>query len=92
MYLGKMVKLIGIMLDAVKVGAEVEAFPDDVNSAVHDTSLLRMLRPPTSTTLRIAMISNISHSWKRSTMSAHVIWNRFSFSNFLNTVPLISTN
>jgi hypothetical protein len=24
-------------------------------------------------------------NWNRSTMSAHMIWNRFSFSNFLNT-------
>ena len=35
---------------------------------------------------------NISASVNRSTISAQVIWNRLSFSNFLNTLPLISTN
>ena len=47
---------------------------------------------PSSTRLRDAMMTSISRSWKRSTMSAQSSWNRFSFSNFLNTVVLISTN
>lgn len=51
-----------------------------------------MPMPPTSTMLRNAMIVNISQSVNRSTMSAQVSWKRFSFSNFLKTVPLISTN
>lgn len=50
------------------------------------------LRPPVSTRLRSAIMVNISQSWKRSTISAQVNWNKFSFSNFLNTVDLISTN
>lgn len=42
--------------------------------------------------LREAMIMSMSHSWNRSTTSAHVSWKRLSFSNFLKTVDLISTN
>lgn len=42
--------------------------------------------------LRKAMMKSMSASWNRSTMSAHVSWKRFSFSNFLKTLPLISTN
>lgn len=45
-----------------------------------------------STRLRSAMMNSISQIWKRSTMSAQVSWKRFSFSIFLKTVPLISTN
>ena len=41
---------------------------------------------------REAIMISISHSWKRSTTSAQVSWNRLSFSIFLNTVDLISTN
>lgn len=53
--------------------------------------------PAISITLRIAMTRSIKPSWKRSTMSAvslggrqcsspaHMIWNKFSFSNFLKT-------
>ena len=48
--------------------------------------------PVTSTKLRNAMLASINASWNRSTMSAQVIWNKLSFSNFLNTLPLISTN
>ena len=50
------------------------------------------LKPPVSTMFRDAIMVSISHSWNRSTTSAQVSWNRFSFSNFLKTVPLISTN
>ena len=53
---------------------------------------LPKLKPPVSTKFRDAMISSISHSWNRSTTSAHVSWKRLSFSNFLKTVDLISTN
>ena len=42
--------------------------------------------------LRDAMMVSISHNWKRSTTSAHVSWKRFSLSNLLKTVDLISTN
>ena len=48
--------------------------------------------PPTSTTLRMAIMISMTHSWKRSTISAHVNWNVFSFSKRLNTELLISTN
>lgn len=48
--------------------------------------------PPTSTTLRMPIITSMIHSWNRSTMSAHVSWKRFSFSKRLKTLPLISTN
>ena len=48
--------------------------------------------PPVSTRLRAAMMMSMSQSWKRSTTSAQVIWKRFSFSIFLKTVDLISTN
>src|SRR3954466_8432414 len=51
-----------------------------------------LLKPPISTTLRIAIIMSISQSWNRSTTSAHVSWKRLSFSNFLKTVPFTSTN
>lgn len=54
--------------------------------------LLLRLRPPVSMMLRAAMIVSMSQSWKRSTTSAHVSWKRLSFSNFLKTVDLISTN
>src|SRR5690242_400676 len=89
-----MVKDMGMMLDAAK---DVDDDDDDdalleLNMAVHDVVLLWILSPPTSTMLRMAMMSSMSQSWKRSTTSAHVIWKRDSFSNFLNTVPLISTN
>src|SRR5436190_2364828 len=50
------------------------------------------LNVPVSTKLRDTMIMSMSHSWNRSTTSAHVSWKRFSFSNFLNTVDFISTN
>jgi hypothetical protein len=50
------------------------------------------LKPPVSTMFREAIMVSINHSWNRSTTSAQVSWNRFSFSNFLKTVPLISTN
>ena len=32
-----------------------------------------------------AITDSIKASWNRSTISAHIIWKRFSFSNFLNT-------
>lgn len=48
--------------------------------------------PPTSTTLRMPMMSSMIHSWKRSTMSAQVSWKVFSFSKRLKTLLLISTN
>ena len=50
------------------------------------------IRLPVSMMLREAIIMSISQSWKRSTTSAQVSWKRFSFSNFLKTVDLISTN
>lgn len=50
------------------------------------------VKPPTSTTLRIPIISSIIQSWKRSTMSAQASWKLFSFSKRLKTVLLISTN
>lgn len=39
-----------------------------------------------------AIMTSISQSWNRSTTSAHVSWKRLSFSIFLKTVDLISTN
>ena len=53
---------------------------------------LLMLKPLVSMMLRAAIMVSISQSWKRSTTSAQVSWKRFSFSNFLKTVDLISTN
>lgn len=49
-------------------------------------------RPPTSTMLRKPIMIRMIQSWKRSTTSAQVSWNKFSFSIFLKTLPLISTN
>lgn len=82
-------KLLGKMLDedlkgVKRLDSEPEVIPDPPPK-------LR-LNPPVSITFRKAMIVSISHNWKRSTASAQVNWNRFSFSNFLNTVDLISTN
>lgn len=57
-----------------------------------DDEALLKFRPPVSTIFLDAMMVSISQSWKRSTTSAHVSWKRFSFSNFLKTVDLISTN
>ena len=50
------------------------------------------LRLFVSIILREAIMISISQSWKRSTTSAQVSWKRFSFSNLLKTVDLISTN
>ena len=91
-HVGSMVNERGIAFDAVN-GTDVE-LADPANKLAHDEErlLLPILKPPTSTIFRIAMMRSMSQSWKRSTISAQVIWNRFSFSNLLNTVPLISTN
>lgn len=81
-------KPVGRMLDPVSGAAEpvfvLEPDPEDPERP--------RLNAPVSMMFREAMIVSISHSWKRSTTSAHVSWKRFSFSNFLKTVDLISTN
>ena len=77
---GKMVKLLGRMLE-LRTGL-----------LVAEPALLEPPRLFVSMMLRDAMMISISHSWKRSTTSAHVSWKRLSFSIFLKTVDLISTN
>ena len=81
-------KLFGRIVDPLTGAAVLEPetalLPDDPSAA--------RLRPPISIMLRDAMIVSMSHNWNRSTTSAHVSWNKFSFSNFLKTVDLISTN
>ncbi len=90
-HLGKMVKLFGKMLE--DLSGKLALDPGPAAPPRELPSPLRVMdRPPVSTMLRDAMIVSISHSWNRSTTSAHVSWNRFSFSNFLKTVDLISTN
>lgn len=84
-HFGKMRKLFGRML--VPLSGALEVTP-----ALLRGSFEPKLSPPVSTMLREAMMTSINHNWKRSTTSAHVSWKRFSFSNFLNTVDLISTN
>ena len=73
-----MVKLLGRMLE-VRRGAEGLQVEEPKREFV-------------SIMFLEAIIISISQSWKRSTTSAQVIWKRFSFSNFLKTVDLISTN
>lgn len=86
----------GQFVVVVKAAAVMFGFeaPDVVLKSVGEEELEgdERERPPSSTMLRRAMMTSISHSWKRSTTSAQVSWKRFSFSIFLNTVPLISTN
>lgn len=81
-------KPVGNILDPVSGAAEpvfgLEPDPEDPERP--------RLNAPVSMMFREAMIVSINHSWKRSTTSAHVSWKRFSFSNFLKTVDLISTN
>lgn len=45
--------------------------------------------PAISIMFRSAMTESMRASWNRSTMSAHMIWNKFSFSNFLNTADSV---
>ena len=93
---GRMVNDWGKMEDAVRGGVDsgvlfviVDALPPRFHV---DPKLPMKLNAPVSTILRDAMMVSMSQSWNRSTTSAQVSWKRFSFSNFLNTVDLISTN
>ena len=77
---GNIVKLLGRMLGP-RVGMLVVVEGPE-----------KPLRLFVSIILREAIMISISQSWKRSTTSAQVSWKRFSFSNLLKTVDLISTN
>lgn len=83
---GSAVKLCGHMDGGCRGTAALPSSCDESNPAPG------MEKAPTSTTLRMPMMSSMIQRWKRSTMSAHVNWNRLSFSKRLKTVLLISTN
>jgi len=77
----------GPMISPVHLGKKVKLFgrTPPVGDGESDHT-------PSSTKFLVAMMTSISISWNRSTMSAQRSWNKFSFSNFLKTVDLISTN
>ena len=83
---GRSVKLAG-RTDALCRGTRTGASSTPRSAPAPGTE-----RPPTSTMLRMAMMMRTIQSWKRSTMSASVSWNVFSFSLRLKTLLLTSTN